>query len=199
MAKINYSKYKGDVDHLIVNALNSTRKAQILVQVAAVAILQHVARTKDWTVAKKLVDGMSTGSRADSLVVWFNKYGIESDDTGFTGYNPALCNELHIVDAKVNHWYDAVAAPSAFKGFNLEEQMKALDEKASRNLKLIKNKSVEDQAKVVVNQDLFRVFRLIRGCSNEQLQQISDMFKPDELPTVNVAKPARKAKAKQAA
>lgn len=123
-----------------IKAANSARK---LIQQALVATVHHLATNHDVRVARRLVDGLSETVRGKALVAWLVKYGhltidkVEVEVEGKThkvetfdgikgdaeGHNQLIRSTWE--EAKTTMWWEAMKAESAYKGFDLNEYLKA--------------------------------------------------------------------------
>lgn len=83
-----------EVEKAIDLAIQSAGSARNNIQMAAMQIVRHIQRHGDYTLANKLVDGMPSGIKADSLVAYFREFAcLKSGAESFTGFRDGLKHE----------------------------------------------------------------------------------------------------------
>lgn len=114
-----------------------SKSLQANIQVVAWGCLRHAVEHKDWTVANTLVNKfvkeLGDGVRKVALIEWFKLAGltVNEEGTGFAGW----CGAEYIVDnadmLKKTMWWK-LKPVNPFKGFDLNEEIKRLIEKAEK-------------------------------------------------------------------
>jgi hypothetical protein len=183
---------------LIQTAITNSNTANESIQIAAVSILSHAARTNDYRGANDLVKGLSNGVRKDALVEFFVAHGLivdnDNPESGFAGYDKdKLKNAETLTHAKTHAWFNAKAAKNPFKGFDLTEQVQRVIKKSETTQK--KDLSPAEKKLVKIDSDLLNALRSVRNATPAQLKQIIKLVKVE--PTKETAKP-RKSTAKPA-
>lgn len=114
-----------------------SKSLQANIQVVAWGCLRHAVEHKDWTVANTLVNKfvkeLGDGVRKVALIEWFKLAGltVNEEGSGFAGWGGAE----YIVDnadmLKKTMWWK-LKPVNPFKGFDLNEEIKRLIEKAEK-------------------------------------------------------------------
>lgn len=114
-----------------------SKSLQANIQVVAWGCLRHAVEHKDWTVANTLVNKfvkeLGDGVRKVALIEWFKLAGltVNEEGSGFAGWSGAE----YIVDnadmLKKTMWWK-LKPVNPFKGFDLNEEIKRLIEKAEK-------------------------------------------------------------------
>jgi hypothetical protein len=115
------------IDQIIVGAKNQ----RDMIQQIAIAIVSHASGKGSGNVtrAKKLVDGLGTGVRCDSLVQWFALVGINFDDEGNVSLDKTMLTPENFNDAKAKPWSEVKKA-NVYKGFDYKDALVAQLKKA---------------------------------------------------------------------
>jgi len=141
--KYNLPKTTEELNKTQDKAIKAANSARKLIQQALVATVHHLATNHDVRVARRLVDGLSETVRGKALVAWLVKYGhltigkvdlevegktikVETFD-GIKGdadaHNQLIRDSWE--EAKATMWWTAIKADNAYKGFDLNEYLKA--------------------------------------------------------------------------
>lgn len=136
MSKIKYviTKNADELKTLISETIGYAKTMQEKVQICAVAILAHAEKHGDWTKANDLVNGLPNGVKRDSLVAYFEQNGgLISGDDGFVAWSGADKIRKQFNDAKTKMWW-TYKVKSPFSGFNLDDEIEKLIEKAQKRV-----------------------------------------------------------------
>ena len=154
-----FPKNTNQLNALITDAISSAKTMRDKVQIASVAILWHAEKHGDYSKANKLVNefvqNLGQGVKRDSLVTWFVKYGglvVCQDDpntNGFISWKGAEYIRDAFDAAKTNMWYDAKGKDKPFVPYSLEDELKKVLSKHSRELK--KAQDYDEEKKALVN------------------------------------------------
>lgn len=120
------------VDVLIADAIKSAGQTKVKIQQAAVAILLHAMKHKDWRKANDLVGGLGNGVRRDALIEWFKTFGGLTVDDGqkqFTGWQGAEHIAQRLDKAKAKDWAEC-KADTPWGGFSLKESLQKVRKSA---------------------------------------------------------------------
>lgn len=124
------------VDTAINAAIKATGASKRLIQEACIAILIHAEKHGDWSKANTLVEGLPDSIRKDSLVQWFIKFGgLETSAANFVSWQGADYIRSNFQEAKETYWDDVKKPNNPWKGFNLDDEIKRLIDKANKELK----------------------------------------------------------------
>ena len=149
-----FPKNTNQLNALITDAISSAKTMRDKVQIASVAILWHAEKHGDYSKANDLIFGLGQGVKRDSLVAWFVKYGglvVCQDDpntNGFISWKGAEYIRDAFDAAKINMWYD-VKKDKPFVPYSLEDELKKVLSKHSRELK--KAQDYDEEKKALVN------------------------------------------------
>jgi hypothetical protein len=139
MSIVYSNKAMADVDGSINKAIASFGKAKNLIQVAAVAILYHIAKCGDYRKANTLVDGL-VGLNQKALIEFFVQFGgltVSEGAKGFDGWKGF--DAVNIQAGKKTMWFD-LKVQKAWEGFNLRAKILTVISSAEEaNKKVVKS------------------------------------------------------------
>lgn len=150
------------VDELIARAEKLNKSGREAIQVAAIGVLVHAEKTRDWTKARTLVDCVE-GANTVSLVAWFVKYGglvVGKDDAGdetFIGWSGKEHIRENFASARSTPWWNAKKM-SPYKGFDLMGAVQQQVTAANNALKkLEKVRKTGDDALVAEMESMIKI------------------------------------------
>jgi len=134
------------IQSMIDNVKRHQSKLYDSVQLCAVTILCHAAHYGDYRKADDLVSSLGNGTRASSLVKWFEAFGgFKKSAKGFQGWNGKQFIIDNLASAKATPWHTMEKEVNPYIEFNAEQELKKLIVKY-RNIKA-KAASMDDEAK----------------------------------------------------
>ncbi|QQM15446.1 hypothetical protein [Kosakonia virus Kc318] len=172
----NLAALKKDMDKV----LKDSRTLQAAIQVVAWGCLRHAVEHKDWTVANtlinKFVKELGDGVRKVALVEWFKLAGLTVNEQGdgFSGWKGAEYITENADELKKKMWWKQKPV-NPFKGFDLNDEIKRLIEKAEKQAaakmeaeqgtakKDAKVATKEDAAKINIDTALLTKLRALVG------------------------------------
>lgn len=143
-----YPNNAADLGKIQDRAIRAATNARKTIQVALIATIHHLQANHDVRVARRIVDGLQDTVRGDAIVAYLAKFGCLSvgnvtiaDDDGkehevltFSEVNGNAQEHAESVralfdEAKTTMWWEFKKAPSAYKGFSLDEALQAVAKK----------------------------------------------------------------------
>lgn len=141
------------IQSMIDNVKRHQSKLYDSVQVCAVTILCHAANYGDYRKANDLVSSLGNGTRASSLVKWFEAFGgFKKSAKGFQGWNGKQYIIDNLPNAKATKWHTMEKEVNPYIEFNAEQELKKLIVKY-RNIKA-KAASMGAEAKSHIHLDI---------------------------------------------
>lgn len=150
-----------DVDGNIEKAHASYQSMRKSVQIAAVSVLFHAEKHGDYSKAATLIDGLE-GLNQTALVEFFVKFGgfiVDEENGGFSGWSGKDYIRENFGTAKATMWWE-LKKQSPYKGFDLNDQLWGLIEKAKKAQELAA-KDPEKAEKIDVNEEELAKLRVI--------------------------------------
>jgi hypothetical protein len=171
------------VNAVIDQAIQHTKTMRESIQHAALLIIIHAHKCGDYSKANALINGLGDGVRKASLVDWFVKHGgliiDEKAANGFTSWQGKEFIADKFEAGKAKPWYECKPEGNGFgrergpsKGYDLEEDIKKLLNKASKQRAKVAQMSEEGKAKYSF------------AISDDTMQRMTALF-GDELEVIN--------------